>query len=155
MVLKLTATTQITIQALKVEVERVWLMLHKSTMAEPQPESFKPEVRRLFGDLRFKHTWERAYAHFFVQWVIACVGDGDLFFKIMNPATWPVWRQELRLLMFDGLLADKRGISLVRGAYSYLVDMGKTELADGLLELAREFGARNRTASILEEARVS
>lgn len=50
-------------QDLKDAAYGCWKLLHVGHSAVPQPELFKPEVRRL-GDLRFKATWEKAYCYF-------------------------------------------------------------------------------------------
>ncbi|HEY9763770.1 MAG TPA: hypothetical protein V6D07_14655 [Trichocoleus sp.] len=138
----------ITIHNLKQQVETFWELLHETTAAVTQPENLKPEVRRLFGDLRRKHTWEKAAAHFYTQWVINAAGDGDIFFKLMDPSGWEPWQREIRFLILEALTADKYGIELLRGAYEYLVENSKTELANGLLELAREAGGFHKAPAI-------
>jgi hypothetical protein len=88
----------ISIQELKAEVFDLWCRIHKSNLAQVQTENFKPEVHRLFGDLRLKHTWEKAYSHFFVGWLIACIFDGDTYFKVLDPSKWTAWERALRFL---------------------------------------------------------
>ncbi|WP_206755240.1 hypothetical protein [Nodosilinea sp. FACHB-13] len=107
-------------------------------MAHVQPENFEPEVRHLFGDLRLKHTWEKAYSHFFVGWLIACIFDGDTYFKVLDPSKWSDWKYELRFLTLEALAAHPEFKSLTSNSYSYLVSTNQEELARGLLELARE-----------------
>lgn len=48
---------------LKERVYEVWQDLITFNGALVQPENFKPEVRT-FGDLRYKKTWQKAYASF-------------------------------------------------------------------------------------------
>lgn len=51
---------------LKQEVYGCWECLSDFNNALIQPENFKPEVRS-FGDLRYKKTWQKAYAAFFAK----------------------------------------------------------------------------------------
>lgn len=128
----------ISLEELKAEVFNLWGWLHKSNLAQIQAENFKPEVRRLFGDLRLKHTWEKAYSHFFVAWLIACIFDGDTYFKILAPNRWPDWQKALRFLTYQALTAHPETQTLTTNSYSYLVSMRREHLANGFFALAKE-----------------
>ncbi|MBD2230966.1 hypothetical protein [Phormidium tenue] len=137
----------ISIQKLKAEVFRVWCWIHRSNMAQVQPENFEPEVRRLFGDLRLKHTWEKAYSHFFVSWVFDCICDGDTYFQVLDPKDWYDWEYELRLLTFQALAAHPRSESMTRNSYSYIARYERASLADGFFALAKEAVERQQQYS--------
>ena len=128
----------ISIQKLKAEVFRAWCWIHRSNMAYVQPENFEPEVRRLFGDLRLKYTWEKAYSHFFVSWVVGCICDGDTYFRFLDPKDWYDWQYELRLLIFQALAAHPGSESMTRNSYSYIARYERESLADGFFALAKE-----------------
>ncbi|MBD2261243.1 hypothetical protein H6G13_27165 [Pseudanabaena sp. FACHB-2040] len=127
-------------------------MLHNSEMVVPQVENFKPEVKRLFGDMRRKVTWEKAFAHFYVQWLMACVGDGDLFFKLMDPERWPDWQKELKFLILEALLAHKDSREMLPNSYRYLRKTNREDLANGFLALARQSRGGAQAAPLLASA---
>ena len=52
------------LKALKDQVFYEWTRLHEFEKAIVQPADFKLEVRKRFGDLRFKATWEKALCSF-------------------------------------------------------------------------------------------
>ena len=52
------------LKALKNQVFYEWTRLHEFEKAIAQPENFKLEVKRRFGDLRVKATWEKALCSF-------------------------------------------------------------------------------------------
>lgn len=128
----------ITIQALKRYVRRYWEMAHRSRMAVVQGENFLPEVRKLFGDLRLKHTWERAYSHFFVNWVVGCAVEADSYFQVLDPSQWEAWAYELRFLTLEAIAAHPETESMASNALSYLVRYKKENLANGFIELIEE-----------------
>ncbi|HEY9879658.1 MAG TPA: hypothetical protein V6D29_14465 [Leptolyngbyaceae cyanobacterium] len=148
-------STFIPIQTLKQNVLRFWTMLHTSTASVCQSENFKPEVRKLFGDLRRKNTWEKAFAHFYVQWVLSCAADGDIFFKLMDPNRWAPWQQALRFFILEALLTDRKAEEVIGGSYESLAVNNRTELANGLLELAREGRGTDQPTALLSQAGVS
>ncbi len=125
----------IELNELKDEVRRYWQRLHRSNMAIIQPENFEPEVSHLFGDLQQKHTWEKAYSHFFVAWVYDCVMDGDTYFQILDPSDWRDWERELTTLIVEAIMAHPRTASLVQASYSYLVTCHREELANGFFRM--------------------
>ncbi|PSN15847.1 hypothetical protein C7293_05560 [filamentous cyanobacterium CCT1] len=128
----------ITIQALKRYVHRYWAMAHRSRMAVVQEENFLPEVRSLFGDLRLKHTWERAYSHFFVNWVVGCAVEADTYFGVLDPSQWEDWAYELRFLTLEAIAAHPETKSLTSNALSYLVRYERESLASGFIALVEE-----------------
>lgn len=132
----------ITIQALKKRVLRYWSMAHRSRMAEVQEENFLPEVRKLFGDLRLKHTWERAYSHFFVNWVVGCAVEGDTYFGVLDPSEWSDWEYELRFLTLEAIAAHPETKSLTLNALSYLVRYKRESRANGFIRLVEEANRR-------------
>jgi hypothetical protein len=128
----------ISIHKLKAEVLYFWCAIHKSNMAQVQPENFEPEVRRLFSDLRLKHTWEKAYSHFFVGWVFVCIFDGDTYFGVLDPSDWHDWEYELRFLTLEAIAAHPASKPMTSNSYSYLVSTNREELAQGFFGLVRE-----------------
>lgn len=55
------------INELKAKAYSAWLSLNHINGCIVQPENFKAEVRKRFGDMRRKETWKNAYAHFVAQ----------------------------------------------------------------------------------------
>lgn len=95
-------------------------------------------MRKLFGDLRLKHTWERAYSHFFINWVVGCAVDGDTYFGVLDPSKWIDWEYELRFLTLEAIAAHPETESLTSNALSYLVRYKKESLATGFIQLVEE-----------------
>ena len=139
----------ITIQTLKKRVRRYWEMAYRSRMAVVQDENFLPEVRRLFGDLRLKHTWERAYSHFFVNWVVGCAIEADTYFGVLDPAQWEDWAYELRFLIVEAIAAHPETESLTSNAWSYLVRYRRESVANGFFRLVGESIARGEEVKAL------
>lgn len=144
--IRLTTREQISLPKLKEMVREYWDGLLYSNDAIAATD-FKAEVRRLFGDLRYTHTWEKAFAHFFVQWAKDCVMDGDLWFKVFDPADWLPWQRQLRFLILDAILADKQAVEATRNSLEYILSINSPELADGLLGLAKEAAGKGTTES--------
>lgn len=101
------------LQELKQGTYQCWQELVELNSAVVQPETFKAEVRQLYGDLRKKSTWQQAYAAFFARmnWD-ACLSAHTLIVHVLNPAPDEA-TYELRHLVLEQLLAIPEALEAI------------------------------------------
>jgi len=132
--------------ALKQRVYQEWDDLHFFEDAVAQPEKFKAEVRRQFGDLRFKATWKKALCYFrALNLQHGYLDSYELLLKYLNfqPS------DELyayRHQIFDAFLALPDALELIRTGLEQLFSSDFTpterEKASGFFELVEEQSGR-------------
>ena len=132
-------------QNLKAKTYTAWECLSTFNGALVQTENFKPEVRRI-GDMRYKATWERAYAQFTAKNIMDCFeGCYSLITFHLNPSAGTPGEQELLGLVLDEFLATEEGLDLIREGLeqifgdSYYAD--EKESAHEFLAMVAERGA--------------
>lgn len=126
---------------LKQRVYSAWEALSTYNSALVQPENFKPEVRA-FGDLRFKATWQKAYAAFVARNIFDSNSDNRTLVTVQLYFSRSRWDWELRQEIFDQFLAIPEGwdciINGLEQIFSYPIDKEEQEKAYGVFELVKE-----------------
>lgn len=120
-----------------------WARLSVYNGALVQPENFKPEVRRV-GDMRYKATWEKAYAQFRVKNILDCFEGCDSLITLhLNPHFGSDEDRELYSLVLDEFLAQPEGPEYIRlGLEQIFGESFDTEDREAARELLGLVGAR-------------
>lgn len=111
-----------------------------------QPETFKPEIRQQFGDLRKKDTWEKALCRF--RGLNAQIGLLDAHKLILQDFnfTRDRWDYEYRYRILEEFLMLPDGLGLIRLGLEQLFSADFTprqrEGANGFFELVQSAGRR-------------
>jgi hypothetical protein len=133
-------------QELKEKTYHAWEQLCRANDALIQPETFKPEVRKI-GDLRRKSTWQRALARFTAWWDIdTCLEAWSLIIYQLNFSP-NHWDYDIRHLILEEFLNHPQGLELIREGLEQLFSSDFTaddrRKAHGFFELVGEqSGAR-------------
>lgn len=112
-----------------------------------QPETFKPEIRRRFGDMRRRDTWERAYCHY--RALNAQIGLLDAYTLILETFNYQPDDADYayRRRIFEEFLTLPDGLELIRLGLEQLFSIDFTpeerQEAYGFFELVSEIGGHN------------
>ena len=126
---------------LKERVYEAWEALSTYNSALVQPENFKKEVSA-FGDLRFKATWQKAYAAFVARNIFDSNSDNRTLVTVQLYFSPLRWDWELRQEILDQFLAIPEGVDcIINGLeqiFSYPSNQEEQEKAYGVFELVQE-----------------
>lgn len=130
---------------LKAETYQRWKCLSTFKGAVVQPENFKSEVR-IFGDLRCKETWKKAYCSFYAKMIRSSILDAyNLILYQFNPSP-DDWDYELRYRIFEEFLAFPDGLDFIKLGLEQLFSSDFTqqdrEEARGFFIMVQEESAR-------------
>ena len=133
---------------LKKAVHYRWQSVIEINEAVVQPEQFKDEIRRQFGDLRYKATWEKALARFYAQiihdacldaWGLILYGlnfkPGDRFYEYRHQIF------EEFIAFPDGMELLKAGLEQIFYSNDFTPQERKEAQGNGFFELVREQSA--------------
>jgi hypothetical protein len=107
-----------------------------------QPENFKPDIRKEFGDLRRRDTWEKAYSRY--KALNSQIGLLDAHRLILFDFNFTTDRDdyEYRHQIFDEWLALPDGLDLIKLGLEQIFSVDFTprerEDAHGFFELVQE-----------------
>lgn len=124
----------ISLKFLKEEVFALWDTEFSAVAA--QPEQFKPDVRKRFGDLRKRATWENAYAYYYSEMVSGAIGyEAEGLYQIhFAVSTWPAWQKSLRLKILDALIANPRCLELLRNSLEAMINFRGISYAEAVAD---------------------
>ncbi len=126
---------------LKERVYEAWEALSTYNSALVQPENFNKEVRA-FGDLRFRATWQKAYAAFVARNIFDSNSDNRTLITVQLYFSPSRWDWELRQEILDQFLAIPEGLDcIINGLeqiFSYPINQEEQEKAYGVFELVQE-----------------
>jgi hypothetical protein len=111
-----------------------------------QPETFKPEIRERFGDMRRKVTWEKALCHF--KALNAQIGLLDAHTLILYTFNFTPdrWDYEYRHQILEEFLTLPDGLELIKLGLEQLFSRDFTSeergQADGFYQLVEESTGR-------------
>jgi hypothetical protein len=129
---------------LKERVYSAWEALSTYNSALVQPENFKKEVSA-FGDLRFKATWQKAYAAFLARNIFDSNSDNRTLITVQLYFSPSRWDWELRQEILDQFLAIPEGVDcIINGLeqiFSYPSNQEEQEKAYGVFELDLQIDA--------------
>ncbi|HEY9764593.1 MAG TPA: hypothetical protein V6D07_18845 [Trichocoleus sp.] len=127
----------IKLSELKNEVYHLWDTDDVTSVS--QPESFRADLRKRFGDLRKTETWESAYAYYYVE-ILVQFGIGaeieGIYRYYLDIEEWDPWRKALRLKVLEAMMANPTCIEIVRNT---LEEMFQRKGVERTLESIREF----------------
>lgn len=130
---------------LKQHVYNAWESLSRYNGALVQPENFKPEVRA-YGDLRYKVTWQKAYAAFVARNIFDANTDNRSLITEQFNYTPERWDWELRYQILEQFLAIPGGLDcIINGLeqiFGYPIDKEEQDIAYGVFALVREKSGR-------------
>ncbi|MEO1619672.1 MAG: hypothetical protein AAFU53_01425 [Cyanobacteria bacterium J06632_3] len=133
------------IQQLKAKVLRLWKALHswKGDLMSP-PACFGLDIKKQFGDRRYKATWIRALARYEAQMSYeSCLDSTLLITTYLNfSPDEPVY--EYRHDILEEFLKYPNGLDLIRQGLENLYARDR-EKAHGFFELVAEREAQRRT----------
>lgn len=133
---------------LKIRVHESWKRYLWFEEAISQPDSFKADIRKEFGDLRYKETWESALARY--RGLNAQIGLLDASSLILNALNFTPerWDYEYRHSIFDEFMMLPDGLDLIRVGleelYSATYTPQEREKADGFFRLVQEQSSNGR-----------
>ncbi len=134
---------------LKQQVYNAWESLSIYNVALVQPENFKPDVRA-YGDLRYKVTWQKAYAAFVARNIFDANTDNRSLITEQFNYTPERWDWELRYQILDQFLAISGGLDCIinglKQIFDYPIDKEEQEIAYGVFALVQHHS--RRTGSI-------
>lgn len=126
---------------LKQETYEAWERLSSYHSALVQPEHFKPDVK-VYGDLRYKATWQKAYAAFVARNIFDANTDNRSLITIQLHYTPERWDWDLRHQILDQFLAIPGGLDCIINGLEqilrYPIDQEEQDIAYGVFELVQE-----------------
>ena len=133
---------------LKPKVFDAWEFLSSYRGCVVLPENFKHEVRKEFGDLRYKETWTRALARYeALNAFHDCLDAHYLVLHTLN-FTEDRWDYEFRHRIFDEFLIIPGALDLIKLGLEQLMSDSFTPSdrrdADGFYQLVAEQRGRDR-----------
>ncbi|MBD2261248.1 hypothetical protein [Pseudanabaena sp. FACHB-2040] len=119
----LTTAKQITLQDLKAEVIEAWGSFAEFQGFLPQVDEMKKEIRRQFGDLRYRRIWEQAYSYYGAMFWISCnaLEAYETFTRFFCKEDAPDWAIALMPDALDVFLAHSEGIQTIRSGLEQLL----------------------------------
>lgn len=136
------------LRELKIKVYEAWEFLSGYRGCVLLPENFKGEVRKEFGDLRYKETWIRALARYeALNAFHDCLDAHSLVLHTLN-FTEERWDYEFRHRIFDEFLIIPNALDLLRLGLEQLMSDSFSSSdrrgADGFYQLVAEQQGRDR-----------
>ena len=133
---------------LKPKVYDAWEFLSSYRGCVMLPEHFKADVRKEFGDLRYKETWIRALARYeALNAFHDCLDAHSLVLHALN-FTKDRWDYEFRYRIFDEFLTIPGALDLLKLGLEQLMSDSFTPSdrrdADGFYQLVAEQRGRDR-----------
>jgi hypothetical protein len=133
---------------LKHRVYQCWENLSSFNGALVQPEQFKADVRKQFGDLRRKQTWINAYCQYTARNSLDVCLDAWTLIRYDFNFTPERWDYELRHQILDAFLAIPEGAELLKTGLEQLFEdtlftPEERSEANGFIRLVAEQQARN------------
>lgn len=127
-------------QSLKDATYRAWENLSRFNGAVVQPQTFKPEMRQ-YGDLRYKATWEKAYAKYAARNIHDSCLDAYELITIQFNTKPGQFEYELRHKIFEAFIELPDGLDMLRDGLEQLFGQNFTQSerdeAYGIFELVR------------------
>ena len=133
---------------LKTRVHDSWKRYLWFEEAISQPDGFKADIRKEFGDLRCKSTWEKALARY--RGLNAQIGLLDASSLILHALNFTPerWDYEYRHSIFDEFMLLPDGLDLIRAGLEELYSADYTaqerEKANGFFSLVQEQSSSGR-----------
>ena len=130
------------LRELKSKVYEAWEFLSGYRGCVVLPENFKAEVRKEFGDLRFKETWIQALARYEALNAFHDCLDAHALIRHTLNFTQDRWDYEFRHRIFDEFLRIPRALDLLKLGLEQLMSDSFTPSdrreADGFYQLVAE-----------------